>query len=114
MTSQKDYIPNLGDCIDMAVLGAGWDPGRARELRVDTSVLTSFYLGVLTNHDRVKAKIETPHFEILFKVSYGMDRDVLELVNGNIRHGRWATKPYDKDDRLKRVSLQATDPWTES
>lgn len=30
---QKDYIPNLGDCIDLVVLGAGWDIDRARELR---------------------------------------------------------------------------------
>jgi hypothetical protein len=30
---QKDYIPDLGDCIDLVVLGAGWDIDRARELR---------------------------------------------------------------------------------
>lgn len=30
---QKDYIPNLGDCIDLVLLGAGWDIDRARELR---------------------------------------------------------------------------------
>ena len=30
---QKDYIPNLGDCIDLVILGAGWDVDRARELR---------------------------------------------------------------------------------
>jgi DNA ligase-4 len=71
---------------------------------VDTSVFTSFYLGVLTNQAAVRAKIETPHFEILFKVSYGLDRDVLEDINGSLRHGRWRTKNYDKDDKFKRVS----------
>lgn len=100
---QKDYIPNLGDCIDLVLLGAGWDPDRARDLRVDTSVCTTFYLGVLTNHDAVKAKIETPHFEILFRVSYGLERDALEIVNGNIRHGRWKSKSYDRNDPYKRV-----------
>lgn len=29
---QKDYIPHLGDCIDLVILGAGWDIDRAREL----------------------------------------------------------------------------------
>jgi DNA ligase-4 len=102
---QKDYIPNLGDCIDLVLLGAGWDADRARDLRVDTSVFTSFYVGVLTNHAAVKAKLETPHFEVIFKVSYGLSRAQLEEVNGCIRHGRWGTKRYDKDDRFKRVRL---------
>ena len=87
------------------MLGAGWDPDRARELRVDTSVLTTFYIGALTNYDRVASRIETPHFEILFCASYGLDRDTLEMVNGEIRHERWRGKPYDKDDLFKRVSM---------
>jgi hypothetical protein len=70
---------------------------------VDTSVFTTFYLGVLTNLERVKAKRETPHFEILFRASYGMDRSQLEIYNENIRMGRWSTKPFDRDDPLKRV-----------
>lgn len=99
--------------------GAGWDLDRARELRgnltwskggwsdlhvVDTSVFTTFYIGVLTNQARVKAKMETTHFEILFRASYGLDRHVLEVINENIRHERWKTKPYDRDDPFKEVS----------
>ena len=30
---KADYIPGYGDCVDMALLGAGWDKDRARELR---------------------------------------------------------------------------------
>ena len=107
---KKDYIPGLGDCIDLVILGAGWDPDRARELRVDTTVLTTFYVGVISNRDRVKARLETPHFEILFRASYGLDRDALELVNGNIRHGRWASKSYDRADPFKRGLLGLS--WT--
>ena len=91
------------------MLGAGWDPDRARDLRVDTSVFTSFYVGVLTNHTAVKAKLETPHFEVLFKVSYGPSRDQLEEINGCIRHSRWGSKRYDKDDKFKRVRLVQSD-----
>lgn len=71
---------------------------------VDTSVFTTFYVGVLTNAERVKSRCETPHFEILFRVSYGCSRDELEVYNENIRLGRWRNKPFDKDDVLKRVS----------
>ena len=70
---------------------------------VDTSVFTTFYLGVITNLDRARSRTETPHFEILFRVSYGIDRNQLEVYNDNIRHGRWASKPYDKDDPFKKV-----------
>jgi DNA ligase-4 len=101
---QEDYIPNLGDCVDLVVLGAGWDLDRARELRVDTSVYTTFYIGTLTNTERVRSRTETPHFEILFRASYGPSRDELEIYNEKIRHGRWGSKPYDRDDPSKRVS----------
>lgn len=34
-----------------------------------------------------------------------MDRSQLEIYNENIRHGRWASKLYDKDDPFKKVCL---------
>lgn len=30
---KKDYIPGLGDTLDLAIVGAGWDRDRARKLR---------------------------------------------------------------------------------
>jgi DNA ligase-4 len=105
---KKDYIPDLGDCVDLVLLGAGWDIDRARELRVDTSVFTTWYLGVLTNGDRVRKRLESPHFDVVSRVSYGSSRDELELWNSNIRMGRWGTKPYDKNDPLNRVRSCAT------
>ncbi|KAK8849569.1 hypothetical protein IAR55_004904 [Kwoniella newhampshirensis] len=107
---KKDYIPNLGDCIDLVLLGAGWDSDRARELRVDTSVFTTFYIGALTNCDKAKSRTEMPHFEILFKASYGLDRSQLEVYNDCIRHGRWGSKPFDRDDPFKRRLLGLS--WT--
>jgi DNA ligase-4 len=100
---KRDFIPNLGDCVDLVILGAGWDMDRARELRVDTSVITTFYVGVLVNQDKVKARAEAPHFEILFTVSYGPSRDELEGYNANIRGRRWGSRVYDRDDPFKRV-----------
>ncbi|ORY34864.1 hypothetical protein BCR39DRAFT_515200 [Naematelia encephala] len=107
---KKDYIPNLGDCIDLVILGAGWDIDRARDLRVDTSVYTTFYVGTLSNAEQVKARKQTPHFEIVFRASYGMSRDQLEVYNEAIRHGRWSSKPYDRDDPFKKRLIGLS--WT--
>ncbi len=71
---------------------------------VDTSVFTTFYVGVLTNLPQVQSRKQTPHFEFLFRVSYGMSRDQLEIYNQNIRYGRWKTKSFDRDDPFKQVN----------
>lgn len=44
---KKDFIPGCGDTQDFVVLGASWDKYRARELLVPTSVMTTFYVGLL-------------------------------------------------------------------
>jgi len=30
---KRDYIPGLGDCVDVVVIGASWDKDRGRDLR---------------------------------------------------------------------------------
>lgn len=72
---------------------------------MDTSVFTTFYIGTLTNREAVTKHRQVPHFEILFPASYGMTRDQLELYNENIRLARWGSKPFDKDDKWKRVGF---------
>jgi hypothetical protein len=77
---------------------------------VDASVLTTFYLGVLANPGAVKSKQELPHYAILFRASYGPTRDQLEVYNDNVRHGRWGSKPFDKDDPFKKRLIGLS--WT--
>lgn len=72
---------------------------------VDTSVFTTFYIGTLTNREGVTKHRQVPHFEVLFLASYGVTREQLEVYNENIRLARWGSKPFDKDDRWKRVGL---------
>jgi len=33
---KRDYIPGLGDTLDLAIIGAGWDRDRGRKLRGQT------------------------------------------------------------------------------
>ncbi|ODO06886.1 hypothetical protein I350_04246 [Cryptococcus amylolentus CBS 6273] len=97
---KKDYIEGMGDCVDLVMVGAGWDVDRARELRVDTSVFTTFYLGSAISAGQHGKGL--PLIRILFAVSYGLTRDMLEHYNALIRMGRWKSRPFDKDDPLKK------------
>ncbi|KAI0091748.1 hypothetical protein BDY19DRAFT_991426 [Irpex rosettiformis] len=85
---KKDYIPGYGDCVDLALIGAGWDKDRAAELRVSSSVYTTFYFGALANpedFDVNNLNNIKPHFTGIFTASYGLDREKLEELNFLIR-----------------------------
>jgi hypothetical protein len=47
---KKDYIPGLGDCVDLVIVGACWEKDRGRELRgartkhQNTGVLTLIHV----------------------------------------------------------------------
>jgi DNA ligase-4 len=107
---KKDYIPGLGDSVDLLLLGAGWDKDRARELRgtptflngtqqlttalVSPCTYTTFYLGAATSNTGSKVPsawsrfnlqstegARQPVFESWFTCAYGLDRDKLEELN---------------------------------
>ncbi|VDB87531.1 unnamed protein product [Peniophora sp. CBMAI 1063] len=79
---KKDYIPGYGDCLDMVIVGAGWNKERGRELRVAPSTFTTFYLGALTNADELAHNPRArPSFAVYFTVSYGPARSALEDIN---------------------------------
>ncbi|KAI0313273.1 hypothetical protein OF83DRAFT_1142144 [Amylostereum chailletii] len=99
---KKDYIPGYGDCLDLAVVGAGWDKERGRELRVAPNTLTTFYLGALSNPAEVDHDpFARPHFEIYFTVSYGPNRSALEDANNTVQRSPHTTY----SDAIKRPSL---------
>ncbi|KAK7061121.1 hypothetical protein VNI00_000857 [Paramarasmius palmivorus] len=79
---KADYIPGLGDGLDLVILGACWHKERAMELRVPRSVLTTFHIGVLVNQDEIAARKDARHkFRVYFTVSYGLSRSELEDIN---------------------------------
>ncbi|KIY50333.1 DNA ligase/mRNA capping enzyme, partial [Fistulina hepatica ATCC 64428] len=79
---KRDYIPGLGDSVDLVVVGAGWEKERARDLRVPVSTLTTFYLGVITNKEQmVRHPGVRPEIYVYFTCSYGLGRKELEKIN---------------------------------
>ncbi|KAF5351502.1 hypothetical protein D9758_007192 [Tetrapyrgos nigripes] len=79
---KRDYIPGLGDSIDLILLGAVWDKERAAELAVPTSTYTTFYIGVWQNPDEIERDPSVlPNFHIYCTSSYGQSRADLETLN---------------------------------
>ncbi|KAA1470337.1 hypothetical protein DENSPDRAFT_797606 [Dentipellis sp. KUC8613] len=102
---KRDYIPGHGDSLDLLIVGAGWDRGRGRELRVSPSTLTTFYIGLLSNADELKANsLVRPHFQIYFTVSYGLTREQLEEANFHFN----ASDHVKYDDSLTCLNLPYT------
>lgn len=106
---QRDYIPGVGDCVDLTILAIGWDKDRARELRgrsslkaashadiaqVGPSVMTTLYAGVLTNKTQVARRQQDPHFEILFRISYGMSKTQLADLNNALGRPPYQIRKY--------------------
>ncbi|KAF9653358.1 DNA ligase/mRNA capping enzyme, partial [Thelephora ganbajun] len=92
---KKDYIPGLGDCVDLVIVGACWEKDRGRELRVPPSAFTTFCLGMLVNADALRNDPSTtPSFRAFFSTSYGLSRDQLEDLNFLIKSSNSMT--YDE------------------
>ncbi|KAG5220978.1 DNA ligase [Salix suchowensis] len=86
---KRDYIPGLGDCLDMVILGADWEKDRGRGLyeSAPTGTLTTFYVGILENSSEIESFPGTkPAFHIYFTSSYGLDRETLEETNFLIKN----------------------------
>lgn len=111
---KKDYIPGLGDSASFAIVGAGWNKERGRELRVGKGCWTDWYVGVLENGRDIEVSprsfevgLETdaditgnhcaeqnglgskPHYHVLFSVSHLASREMLLKANnlGRLRGG---------------------------
>ncbi|RAH78077.1 hypothetical protein BO86DRAFT_412681 [Aspergillus japonicus CBS 114.51] len=78
---KKDYIPGLGDTVDLAIIGARYNPRDATALHQVRKLLwTEFYIGCLTNKDAVAHSNIPPRF----KVVDVLDRNGMSLKNMQI------------------------------
>lgn len=110
---KADYIPGLGDGLDLCIIGASWNVKRARELRVPTGALIEFHLGAIRRREAgMKHAVHS-----WFSARYGLTRPDLVRFNVWAQNGSVATIPYkswesDKNqlDYSLRVELKDTKP----
>ena len=63
---KKDYIPGLGDTLDVALIGAKYEPRDATALkRIPKLLWTQFFIGCLLNKDAVSQLGATPRFRVV-------------------------------------------------
>ncbi|KAI1332019.1 hypothetical protein F5Y16DRAFT_421337 [Xylariaceae sp. FL0255] len=94
---KKEYFSGFGDVGDFAVVGASYDPAKARRYNIPRLKWTDFWIGCLENRDKVHAKTEKPHFRIT---------NVVEL-SGEVLTAFWASysSPWQAIDDNDTIRL---------
>lgn len=87
---KKDYIPGLGDTLDFAVIGAGYDASRFAQLKNPSLKWTHFHIGCLRNKDQVKNKNAKPSFKVVAALEVSS-----ELAKHLNQHGQFCALPFD-------------------
>ncbi|OJK00137.1 hypothetical protein ASPACDRAFT_10914, partial [Aspergillus aculeatus ATCC 16872] len=80
---KKDYIPGLGDTVDLAIIGARYNPQDATALHQVRKLLwTEFYVGCLTNKDAVAQFNVSPKFKVVDVLNRnGMSLKNMQILN---------------------------------
>jgi len=84
---KKDCIKGLGDTADFAVVGGGYDAGRAAKFNLPNLRWTHFYIGCLRNKSSVLQSGAKPDFFVFDEISDCIGRSDLKTLNelGRIR-----------------------------
>jgi DNA ligase-4 len=97
---KKDYIPGLGDTVDLALVGAKYDSRDAAALNLSTTIFwTHFYIGCLVNKDAVLQSAAQPKFRVMDVI----DRNSMSLKNMQIlnQFGRFGACSLDSNHRFR-------------
>lgn len=80
---KKDYIPGLGDTVDLALIGASYDAQEAAAIRHTGKLRwTHFHVGCLLNKEQVVEAEAVPRFRVMNVISrHSMHRDILLFLN---------------------------------
>ncbi|KAL8935467.1 MAG: hypothetical protein Q9216_005410 [Gyalolechia sp. 2 TL-2023] len=86
---KKDYIPGLGDTVDFAVVGAGYNAARAAQLKCPDLTWTHFHIGCLRNKKEVESKGAIPSIKVVAALE--VNSKLTEHLN---QHGQYCALPF--------------------
>ncbi|CAG9954216.1 unnamed protein product [Clonostachys rosea f. rosea IK726] len=89
---KKEYIGTFGEVGDFSVVGAGYDPNKAKQYKIANLKWTHFYLGCLTNKEEVKQWSHKPKFTVVKVVE--INETLLKSV---VQFGNPMAKPHDEN-----------------
>ncbi|KAJ5795274.1 DNA ligase ATP-dependent N-terminal [Penicillium paradoxum] len=91
---KKDYIPGLGDTVDLALIGGTYNSKDAPSLgHIKKLKWTHFLIGCLTNKEEVKENNALPHFRVVDVVGrFGMSIQNMQMLN---HHGEFYAREPD-------------------
>lgn len=93
---KKEYIGNFGDVGDFAVVGAGFNPTKAKTYKIPHLRWTVFYVGCLNNKEEVKRWNAKPEFTVVSAV------EITEpLLKSFISHCHPLSVSLEKNDATK-------------
>ncbi|KAF7164778.1 hypothetical protein CNMCM5623_009160 [Aspergillus felis] len=80
---KKDYIPGLGDTVDLALIGAKYDSRDAAALNLSTKIFwTHFFIGCLVNKDAVLQSAAEPKFQVMDVIDHNsMNLKNMQILN---------------------------------
>lgn len=61
---KKEYLQGWGDVGDFAVIGASYDPAKAKAYKITNLKWTHFFIGCLKNREAARARSEKPMFMV--------------------------------------------------
>lgn len=80
---KKDYIPGLGDTVDLALIAASYDAQEAAAIKCSRKLRwTHFFVGCLLNKEQFVEAEAVPQFRVVDVISrHSMHRDILLFLN---------------------------------
>ncbi|CAH0005134.1 unnamed protein product [Clonostachys byssicola] len=93
---KKEYIGTFGEVGDFSVVGAGYDPNKAKQYHIANLKWTHFYLGCLINREEVKQWSQRPKFTVVKVVE--INETLLKSV---VQFGNPMAVPYDENTQTE-------------
>ncbi|KAI0592842.1 hypothetical protein F4775DRAFT_599219 [Biscogniauxia sp. FL1348] len=104
---KKEYVQGWGDVGDFAVVGASYDPAKAKSYNIPNLKWTHFFIGCLDDRDRPVASLQKPRFMVVNVVE--LNETMLKSL---VTHCSHPSVPFKEDTRfdLDLVGLETTKP----